>query len=221
MNFAKEARQLVNYIECLDTFNIIDIPNKPSYSHIGGLFTDIVLQTGLNYNNIVKPRVLKIINHYPDAYNVKGFSKIIENKGLSELINWKHPTKLQRIINLITFAKINNIDTCNELRVFLTSMVNRSLLLEINGFGPKTLDYALKLLNFDTVAVDRHIASFVKRAGINIQNYYHIKSIVEYAADFMNISRTSIDYSIWRYMSSGEKVNYKWKYYSNDQIANY
>ncbi|MDL2290360.1 hypothetical protein LJB95_03040, partial [Paludibacteraceae bacterium OttesenSCG-928-F17] len=58
----------------------------------------------------------------------------------------------------------------------------------------------------DTIAVDRHIYSYVEQAGIEYKNYEMIKNIVEFAADILNISRRSIDYSIWSHMSKNQGV---------------
>ncbi len=207
MNYIKEARALVNYIEGLDSFNTISVPNRQAYSHVGGLFTDIVLQSGLNYNNVVKPRVLNLINKYPEANTVNGFSKLIKNKGLNELLNWRSPLKLQRIKDIVALSINNNVDDCDDFKGFLSVMDNRYAFLNIRGIGPKTLDYSLKLLSFDTVAVDRHITLFVLQAGLYSKDYYTIKKIVEYAADLMDISRISIDLSIWKFMSEGQKKN--------------
>lgn len=207
MNFVKEARELVDYIKRLESFNTIIVSNKPTYSHIGGLFTDIVLQSGLNYKNVVKPRVLHVIKNYPEAKTVNGFAKAINIKGINHIINWNHPVKIKRILDLISFSQVHSINTCKDLSIFLKANNSRLSFLSINGFGPKTLDYTLKLLSFDTVAIDRHITLFVNQAGLNIKDYYSLKNIVEYAADFMNISRSSLDFSIWKYMSTGQNKN--------------
>ena len=51
-------------------------------------------------------------------------------------------------------------------------------------------------------SVDRHLYKFVSDAGIIYKNYKEAKQIVEYAADMMQISRRTLDYSIWLYMSN-------------------
>lgn len=201
------ARELVNYIERLESFKTVNLINKPFYKHIGALFVDIILQAGLNYKNIVEPRVIAVMNNYPNADTVSRFSKLIEGLELSYIIRWKHPVKLQRIANIVLFCSNNNIETCYDFREFLSIKFNRDLILSQNGFGLKTLDYTLKLLSFDTVAVDRHITAFVKNAGITVNDYDSTKKIVEYAADLMDISRSSFDYSIWRYMSKPKAEN--------------
>lgn len=199
------ARKLIDFIE--NEINLELIPSNvcPYDKHIGALFTDIILQAGLNYKHIVSPRVNNVYNNYPEAYTVKKFVSVIEVDGLENIIQWKHEIKLKRVSDLINFCLNNEIDTAQELKAFLIQEDNKKAFLTINGIGSKTYDYLLKLMNVDTIAVDRHIYSFLSKAGIETKDYYFSKTIVEYAADIMNVSRRSIDYSIWTYMAYSEK----------------
>jgi endonuclease III len=207
MNFAIEARKLANYIITLENdFTFYSSNNKFNYNHIGALLTNIVLQAGLNYNSVVKPRVNKLLLLYPEINTTKKFKDLIDHQGLSNLIDWQHHIKLNRIYELIQFLLANNINTCVDFKIYLLESSNHQKLMEINGVGPKTVDYLLKLLNFDVVAVDRHINSFVQMAEIETPNYIYTKKTVEYAADFLSVSRTSLDYSIWSYMSKKEFI---------------
>jgi hypothetical protein len=202
MSCAREARKLANYITSLrENLHAEESSICFFYRHIGGLFTDIVLQAGLNYNNVVKPRVHKVISEYPHATTVRTFQNVINEYGLDTIINWTHPTKLNRIQSLLDFSKENDIDTCDDLKRFMMPANQRQKFLKINGIGPKTVDYLLILLNCDTVAVDRHIYSFVQLAKVEVKGYEQTKKVVEYAADFLDISRSSLDKCIWRYMS--------------------
>ncbi|MBK0378562.1 HhH-GDP family DNA glycosylase [Mucilaginibacter segetis] len=191
----------------MESFETVEIDRQICYQHIGALFTDIVLQAGLNYQNIVRPRVQHLLFNYPDDYTRESFEQLIAQVGLENLIRWRHPEKLRRMRDLLTVTAMYEVDSCIDFKVFLGEKKNREKLLEIKGFGPKTIDYTLKLLNFDTVAVDRHIYSFVEMANIPATGYNYTKQVVEYAADFLQVSRSAIDYSIWLYMS--QKLNKK------------
>src|SRR5690606_34058423 len=138
---------------------------------IGALFTDIILQAGLNYKSVVKPRVEKMMLDYPQAYNIDNLKLVIEKYSLEKVLDWKNPVKLERFNNLIHFCSDRNINDCNNLTDFLSYKDNRILFLSVKGLGPKTLDYTMKLLNFDTIAVDRHIIGFMKSAGLSHVNY--------------------------------------------------
>ena len=109
--------------------------------------------------------------------------------------------------NLIEFCLEKKINTAQELKEFLIDGDNKNYFLDINGIGNKTYDYLLKLLDVETIAIDRHIHKFLESAGIGKTDYLNSKYIVEFAADLMNVSRRSIDYSIWTYMAYKEKNN--------------
>lgn len=201
MEIVIEARKLANFINDLDSFETIQSKGELCYQHAGALFVDITLQAGLNYNSVVRPRVQRVLNNFPESDTVGKFSQLVEQYGLEYIIDWKSHIKIDRIKRLIRFALDNKIDTCNDFKNFLEKKQNQQEFLNLSGVGPKTLDYTLKLLDFDTVAVDRHIYGFVKKANIAATNYMYTKKVVEYAADFLSISRSSMDYSIWIYMS--------------------
>lgn len=203
MNCAREARKLADYLISLPIIFPTQQPAKQfSYSHVGALFTDVTLQSGLNYQTVVRPRVQQVLLKYPYEYTVTRFQRVICKEGLNNVINWTHRIKLERFERLMSFSLCHHIDSCRDLQVCLQETTNRSAFLSLNGFGPKSLDYLLKLLNVDNIAVDRHIYSFIKLADIEINGYYQTKKVVEYAADFLNIPRSVMDQVIWSYMSN-------------------
>lgn len=61
-------------------------------------------------------------------------------------------------------------------------------------------------MGVESVAVDRHVYEFVSDAGIIYKDYKEAKQIVEYAADMMQISRRTLDYSICLYMSNKKRA---------------
>lgn len=200
------VRELIDYINENKDFYIL-YPEQCAYSeHIGALFTDIILQAGLNYKKIVKPRVEFVLNKYPEANSVKKFYFILKKNGAENVLQWNNKEKIGRVHSLINFCLLNELNTSSDIKYFLSLEDNQKEFLNIRGIGYKTLDYFLKLLNSDTVAVDRHIYAFLERAGIESADYFFVKSIVEYAADIMNVSRRSMDCSIWHYMSNSSEV---------------
>ncbi|WP_051666129.1 hypothetical protein [Pedobacter sp. R20-19] len=205
MEIVFEARKLANYIGGLDTFETLYVESEFCYQHIGALFVDITLQAGLNYQSVVKPRVQRVLLNYPEADTVLKFRDAIEAWGLETIIKWRNSIKINRLERLISFALANEINTCADFKIFLMNANNREEFQKLNGVGPKTVDYTLKLLNFDTVAVDRHIYAFVEMADVKPEGYAFTKKVVEFAADFLQISRSSMDYSIWKYMSNAER----------------
>jgi len=56
------AKALVKYIGTLTDFQIVD-PSYP-YNHMGATITDAMLQAGINYEAVVKPRVNCVYGYY-------------------------------------------------------------------------------------------------------------------------------------------------------------
>ena len=195
------ALYLREYMESIENFRIIQPEICPYCDHIGALFTDAVLQAGLNYRSVVLPRVTHVLELFPEANTVKSFSRVLEFYGINIVLNWKNDIKARRLQDLVDFCLVHSINTTTDLVLFLRDKEGENAIKSINGVGNKTCDYLKRLLGFDNVAVDRHIMAFLKRADITYNDYSDIKDVVEYAADFMGMERRTLDYSIWSYMS--------------------
>lgn len=202
MQVIEYSRHLVQYIKSVEDLKWAYKKRNSGYNHIGALFTDIILQAGLNYKNVVKPRVDRVMYDFPQANNLQNLRLVIEQHSLEEVIKWSHPVKIERFLDLLNFCTKREINSCNDLKIFLRNSDNRILFLSVKGLGPKTLDYTLKLLDFDTIAVDRHIIGFLELAGLKHKGYEFTKKTFEFAADLLEISRSSLDETIWYYMSN-------------------
>lgn len=198
------ALRLKEYIDAIDSFSFIEPESCPYRDHLGALFTDVILQAGVNYRRVVRPRVARVLEQYPEAKTVSSFSSILDHYGVSNVLSWNNLAKTNRMRELVSFCIAHSIETANDLTLFLNNDEGVEEIKGINGIGDKTCDYLKRLLGFDTVAVDRHIRSFLKEAEIFYDDYYEIKEVVEYAADFMDMARRTLDYSIWTYMSNKE-----------------
>lgn len=199
------ALRLKEYISQIDDFKFIEPEYCPYINHVGALFTDTILQAGVNYRSVVWPRVAHVLDTFPYATTVSIFAEILENYGTANVLHWSNAEKIQRMNELVLFCLDHQIETSRQLTEFLRYEQNVNMLKDIHGIGNKTCDYLKRLLGFDTVAVDRHIRSFMESADIYCDDYFDIKEIVEYAADFMEKTRRELDYSIWSYMSRKEQ----------------
>lgn len=199
------ALRLKEYISQIDDFKFIEPEYCPYINHVGALFTDTILQAGVNYRSVVWPRVAHVLDTFPYATTVSIFAEILENYGTANVLHWTNAEKIQRMNELVLFCLDHQIETSRQLTEFLRYEQNVNMLKDIHGIGNKTCDYLKRLLGFDTVAVDRHIRSFMESADIFCDDYFDIKEIVEYAADFMEMTRRELDYSIWSYMSRKEQ----------------
>lgn len=201
MSQSVEINKLIVFIENHQNFNIIKSNSCFYNTHLGAVLADIILQAGLNYKTVVLPRVLHIYNNYNNACDLNGLINTINEIGIERFLNWKNEIKLNRFLSVLEYLENNSIKTTSELVDHLKDYTNTECFLSIYGIGNKTIDYFLKLMHIETIAVDRHILNFLNQANVNFTNYHSAKKIVEYTADMLNISRRDIDYSIWNYMS--------------------
>lgn len=204
---AVKVRNLITYIGKTRDFQMIAAPDCPYRNHIGALLTDVVLQAGLNYQHVVAPRVYKVLSDYPVAYTVNRFLAVLQKHSIETVLDWHDNEKQIRMIRILEFCKTFGIQNSYQLKIYLVnSKLNSEKFKSIRGIGDKTYDYLLKLLGVESVAVDRHVYKFVSKAGIIYKDYNEAKQIVEYAADIMQVSRRTLDYSIWLYMSNKKRT---------------
>ncbi len=198
----KENNQnkLYNYIRSLDDF-LLHKRKITTYNHIGATIIDTILQSGLNYKNVVFPRVQNIINKFPEHRTTRDFHAILNNYDIQSLISWKGSIKINRIYELKDFFLEQKILTEEDLKVWLTDPNNETLLYQLKGIGLKTVDYLKMLVGIQTIAIDRHLKNFVSNAGLLIKSYDKIKSILMATSQKLEIDPVSLDYSIWTYMN--------------------
>lgn len=171
------------------------------YNHMAATLSDAVLQAGLNYNAVVKPRVLRLRRNFPRAVTTSQLLDLIDEFGAEHLLEWNHPEKPARLIALANFCYVRSIETEDGLADWLQTSGNVGLLENVRGVGLKTIDYLKMLVGIPAVAVDRHIKMFVQSAGLNSNDYREIREIVEKAADQLEVHRSSLDYAIWVHVS--------------------
>jgi 3-methyladenine DNA glycosylase/8-oxoguanine DNA glycosylase len=108
-------------------------------------------------------------------------------------------------MELTWFLVNQGIEMEADLQAWLDRPGNASLLLELRGVGPKTVDYVKMLVGLPAVAVDRHVRAFVEEAGVSCRAYEDIGAVVECAAAELGVSAGALDVAIWTYMSSGRR----------------
>jgi len=203
----KEIKKLILFINKLSEFELYESLDE-IYSHgnhMGAVIVDGSLQAGIKYDTVVKPRVKKI-KKIKEAKTTKGFYSLYNEQGLEELINFRGK-KIDIIKNLVNLFIREKIDIPEEFKKWLEDDRNLEKLIMINGIGEKTVDYFKILAGISTVAIDRHLINFLKKADIeiSINDYEKAQKIIILAADDMKIDRALLDYSIWRYMSDKSK----------------
>jgi len=206
MPLQEKVKKLKNYIKSLPDFEII----KPSiqYHHMGAAITDAILQAGTTWETVVKPRIQKLRESYPEAKTSSGFLKLLESVGANKLLNWSDSEKPNRVLEVTRFFVMEGIETEADLKAWFESKGHaEKRLKKLRGIGNKTADYLKMLAGIPTSAVDRHLMEFLKRGGVNTGSYSEAREIIHKCAEQMGINKSVLDHSIWKYMSRrGKKL---------------
>ncbi len=205
VSVALEARKVANFASSLGVI-VRDMHPRVACSHLGAVLADSILQAGLNYRTVVLPRIERIFSDYPAAITSEALIEIVECGSTHEFLSWKHSEKIKRFERLVRAIHLEGIADTSCLKNRLLDDNFCSMLTEINGIGPKTVDYMACLVGIESVAVDRHIRSFAKQVGVQETDYYFLKKVFCFAADFLEISRRDFDAWVWRLESSRDKT---------------
>lgn len=168
---------------------------------MGAVLADSVLQAGLNYAKVVKPRVASILRTFPHATTMNILMSVIEQEGSPKFLQWEHREKVSRFDNLVAFMTEAEIDSTSDLSRALQNKSFRVDIRNVRGVGPKTVDYMACLVGVDSIAVDRHIRGFAELVGLENDSYDYLREVFSYAADLLSIRRREFDASIWQYQS--------------------
>jgi hypothetical protein len=198
------ARRLASHAEYLGVLANVT-PTRPTIDHIGAVLADCVLQAGLNYRTVVRPRIKRIQANYPLAAQLSGVKTIVDGGLASDFLCWNHPTKLMRFCGLVALLGSDNIEDVSDLRGWLKQASARDQLLSLHGIGPKTYDYMCCLVGIEKIAVDPHVKSFASEAGVLITSYHDLQIVVSYAADLLGLPRREFDAWIWRSRAQGSR----------------
>lgn len=181
--------------------------DERTWNHMGALIVDAALQPRTRYKTVVWPRARKIRDEWPDASTTAGFATRLASVDLPTYLAWR-PTspKITKIHDLTSAMTDLRIDTVGELASRLSAPTGdrevRSALRRVRHVGPKTLDYiAILAGSTDQVAVDQHIAAFVRAAGAQARSYDDVAAVVKAAATDMGCSPGALDAAIWNHMS--------------------
>lgn len=196
------ARKLAGYIESINELS--ELPAMEAYHHMGALLTDAILQAGINYQTVVLPKVQNV-QSFTEAATTSGFLKLLEREGVYKLLNWSHPEKPERLLTVTRFFYAENIETTDDLRIWLQNKQNITRLKQLKGIGDKTADYFKILVGLSTSAIDTHIFKFLENAGTPAHDYHEAQILLHEAANIIKMDYAVLDHNIWKYMSSSKK----------------
>ncbi len=191
------ARRIADYAKDEGALWEQKIP-RATCDHLGAVLADSVLQAGLNYATVVRPRVLTILQTYPKLNTVSALLGLIQEQKTREFLNWRHHEKVTRFETLVAFLKASGIEEIQELQTNLMTIQFRDAIQSINGVGPKTVDYMACLVGIDSIAVDRHVRSFAKIVGVENNDYLFLHKSFCCAADLLTLPRREFDAWLWR-----------------------
>ncbi len=195
---------LVGYIRSLSDFTINDTLGGTD-DHVGAIVVDAILQSGINYQQVVKPRVDRLRADFPEARTTSGFLALAERIGLSTLIRWNGEVKTRAILNVARFLRDEGVETRADLRAWLESSANVERLKQLRGIGNMTADYFRMLAGIETIAPDGLINGFVGRAGLKASSYHDTREMLEQVARRLCVSPIALGFSIWEYMAGARK----------------
>jgi len=191
----EEADKLWAYISSLPDFKFV---RAVGWGHIGATIVDGVIQSGLNWDHVVKPRVDRILQR-KDAERTSGFLRLLAREGVVNLVDLNHPKRLA-IVEVTMLLYREGIETEDELKGWLRKESNLEKLDDISWIGEKTLDYFKELAGLQAVAIDVHLKNFLKRAGVDPGDYAHAQAVYEAAAREHGKRRSDLDQSVWHFM---------------------
>lgn len=174
--------------------------------HMGAVLADSILQAGLNYSNVVRPRIEAILRNHPEASTVAALVPILNSGRAGEFLGWSHMEKIQRFIRLVEFLDMQGVDSVFDLRQRLMLPLFGVEMQSLNGVGPKTVDYMGCLVGIESIAVDRHVRSFARAAGLVNEEYDYLKKSFCFAADLLSLPRREFDAWLWRRAAQSEVV---------------
>ena len=198
------ARRLASFITSLEDF-VVRPRSGANYDHMGAIICDAILQAGLNYATVVAPRVQTLLRRWPTARRTSVFVSMTRRFGLNGVLSWRDPEKPRRIKHLSDFLISHSIEVESDLHNWLSIEGNSESLSVVRGIGPKTIDYIKALVGLQTIAVDRHVRSFIKWAGVPLRDYDEIRAVTCKAADLLGYEYCALDHAIWSYVSERQR----------------
>lgn len=200
VSFVNAVERILSYAEGLPGLRTKG-GSRDGYGHMGAIICDAGLQAGLNYRNVVAPRVQRMLEHWPTATTASAFLAKAERFGLHGVLAWRDDEKPSRILSLARFLVGQRVETESDLREWLGSGRGAELRC-LRGIGPKTVDYLMVLVGLPTVAIDRHLRTLLMWAGAEGLNYETARKVLCVAADHLEIDPALLDQAVWQFISA-------------------
>lgn len=177
-------------------------PEEFGYNNPFLIIADAVLSINRQYNTFVKPRIELLKIKFNEINNLDEIYEFICSRGKEEFMNlwnYNHLQRVELLIEIIKFfieyRKENNFgDDLKAMKHWAHSKKE----LPIRGIGFKTNQYLRMMLGVSTVKPDVHLHRAVKEAVSKKVSDKEVVSIIESAANKLNLEATSLDHAIWK-----------------------
>lgn len=126
------SEQLANYIRAHPDFRIVTEMDG-QYGHMGATLSDAVLQAGVKYETVVRPRIQRLRREFPHANTTSAFKRLLQERGATEILQWNGGRKLETLAALIELLLPEQIETEEEFREWIREPANLVRLRKIKG----------------------------------------------------------------------------------------
>ena len=85
-------------------------------NHVGAILAESALQTGLNYDTVVVPRVRRFIQAYPSAHTVSGLLNVLAVNEAPTVLGIKNSRKCRVFVGLAELLRDERVETGTDLK---------------------------------------------------------------------------------------------------------
>jgi hypothetical protein len=177
-------------------------PPMQGWNHMGAVICDSAMHGVLNYDRVIRPRLVALQEAWPDGDTVTGFRTRLATGDVAKVLKFRNARKLATIPALADHLADAGVETRWQLAAWLEDPDNRAgLRRKVRGVGPKTVDYMGGLVGRPAIAIDVHLRNFAGAAGVTATTYEDLRAVYEETADYLGHDRGGLDHAVWRHMS--------------------
>ncbi|WP_329312388.1 hypothetical protein OG723_02410 [Streptomyces sp. NBC_01278] len=176
-------------------------PQPGGWTHMGAVICDGSFHARCKYEATLRPRLLRLQAHWPDAVTVRGFQRRLASEDLAVAMDFNDSRKVATAHAITDVLAADGVDTRDDLHAWLDHEANRAALRGVKGVGPKSIDYIGNLVGRSQVAVDVHLRTFAADAGVPGLGYEQLRAVYEEAAALLGHERGGLEHAVWRYVS--------------------
>ena len=173
-----------------------------AHEHLGAKLADAVLQAGVNYERMVRPRVEALAVIYPKAAVLSGLKRVIKNHGAPRVLQMNAGAKPATFRALVFTLEEMGVETVSDLRELVSDRWRANALRRIKGVGPKTVAFLKLVVDLDALAVDQHILRAMDQAGVPPCDPSEAEWLLSKVAQRLGCRLADLDAMIWQYQSA-------------------